>query len=176
VYDARVRAAALLLLFPLLGCPGEDTCSTGCVNLIENSTFDMGFAGWSGYASSLMQSDMAHEGLGAVMVCADNPETYFTLFHMQALVAAAKAGDKYTASVWVRAAPGSPTQHMKVTVEERGLGGVHGESAPLLVTDAWQPMQIDHTVKVAGPLGFILKSMATGPGACFIADDAGFGP
>jgi hypothetical protein len=176
VYDARVRSAALLLLIPLTGCP-DDTCTgDGCVNLIVNSDFELGIDGWNGYSSSQMHSDIAHGGLHGVLVCATPPEMFYTLFHMKPVVAAATMGDKYTASVWVRAAPGSPAQHTKVVIEERGIGGVHGESGPLLLTEAWQPMQIDHTVKVAGALGFILKSDATGPGACFIADDAGFGP
>lgn len=146
------------------------------VNLLPNPTFETGIGGWTGHESQLSLSDNARTGAQAALVCANSGATFFTLADAPASVQDASPGTMYTASVWVRLAPGSSAQLVKLAIDERADTGVDGNSAMISLDDAWQLLEVAHVVEVAGPVGIVVRSTARDPGGCFLADDATFSP
>lgn len=67
-------------------------------NLLSNSDFELGCAGWSGNTAALDSSSVSHRGSGACKVC-PTASTGLFLFGVTRNV---KAGERYYAEVWVR--------------------------------------------------------------------------
>ncbi|MBA3817276.1 MAG: hypothetical protein H0X17_00150 [Deltaproteobacteria bacterium] len=157
----------------------EDAHAGACVavNLLSNPTFETGLAGWAGNESSLALSDMARTGTAAVLVCANAGASFFTLVDQPAAVQDATPGSMFTATLWVRAMPGSPGQLVRLSIDERATGGIDSSSPQIaLGDDAWQLVQTSHAVQVTGNVGLAVRATAQEAGACFIADDATLTP
>jgi hypothetical protein len=156
--------------------PLEGTCVE--VNLLSNPTFETGVGGWQGYDSTVTSTDIAHGGTGAALVCPDTGQMFFTISEQPATVQDALTGAMYSASAWVRAAPGATGLLVRVAIDERETGGVDSSSSQVPIGEQWQLVQVSHAVQVAGKIGVVIRANLSSfaPDACFIADDVTFSP
>ena len=147
-------------------------------NLVTNGDFEDpngSYCGppWSGYQSTGSRTPDAHSGTTACNVCGAGGQTSYTIDGFE--LPGVKAGERYTASAWVRAtsavpSPGKFVLYIRLyngqTVVEQSA------SANVALATSWQRFEVTHDATVTPDRLNVYGAVGGGaPGSCFTVDD-----
>jgi hypothetical protein len=155
--------------------PGDGSASDGSTqpNLVMNGTCDVNRAYWIAYQATVTVSTTAHSGPQSCLVC-DAGFMDFTMDDNPATVASANPGEVFTASAWVRAAPGATAPTSVYIYMRDSTSRQENVSTFVAVTNTWQQLTMVHTVSTpVQPVEIIIAGQTTTPAAnpCFLVDD-----
>jgi Carbohydrate binding domain len=139
-------------------------------NLVINWSFEEDLSGWQVIgAADVSQEPQGRTSGSCASVRARGPQPSRVGLALPQVVPAAKPGQRYVASAWVRStAPGQP-----VTV--RLVGGDGKESSKTTATTLpgleWRRIIVAHTVTTAGPLGLEIAADPVPAGDSLLVDE-----
>ena len=145
-------------------------------NLLGNSNFEKGCAGWSVNRADLTPITapaLVHTGNGSCLVCSTGAKN--ELFAQ--VTTPTPPGAEFFASVWLRKAPDAAAPPMLTThidvVTEPGAGLQAGPLTPTPAVDGeWKLANALVDVSTSDGGGLVLYVTGTDPGNCYLIDDA----
>jgi hypothetical protein len=152
----------------------------GLTNLLTNPGCEDGLATWSEFQSILSVSTIAHSGSLSCQACLEPGYGEFTFDdddQGMSVVYSPQAGQVYRASAWVRSSPGvAAGQTVTITLREwdgaDNPGANHSISEPLVLTEAWQYVEVTHTIVASCyAMDVFVGNHTARAGDCFLADD-----
>lgn len=159
------------------GDGGGSSSSGGSVgaNLLENAGFEDGCNGWSSSSGNLTVDTVFHGGTKSCRVCTTGAEA--GLYLSRPFGGAAKVGEKYAASAWLRNAPATGNAS-SFTIGVRSLDAgqsdveTFSQQAPVL-TSSWQEVTMSFEIQKPGAalLRVEIGAGEAPAGSCFLVDD-----
>jgi len=188
----RPSIAIPLLLVLTAGCVGDDpkpgSSSGGAsdagsgdgggsvgANLLENPGFEDGCNGWSSSSGNLTVDAVFHGGARSCRVCTTGVEA--GLYLSRPFGGAAKVGEKYVASAWLRNAPSAGNANsftLGVRSLDAGQSDVETFSQQASVlTSSWQEVTMSFEIQKPGSalLRVEIGAGEAPAGSCFLVDD-----
>jgi beta-glucanase (GH16 family) len=126
------------------------TTASGTNNVVKNSTFEDGLAGWFVASGTQLALVAGHNGQGAQISQAGPGPKTIVLNDSVNTVGSTVAGSSYTAEAWVRAVrPGVSVSLRVMEYRQRTLSGQNRSS--LWLTDtAWHPIKVSYRAVTTG--------------------------
>ncbi|MBT0770549.1 family 16 glycosylhydrolase [Kineosporia sp. J2-2] len=126
------------------------TTASGTNNVVKNSTFDDGLAGWFVGSGTRLALVAGHSGKGAEISHAGPGVKTIVLNDSVNTIASTKAGASYRADAWVRAT--RPNVSVSLRIMEYGGRTLRGQNkASLWLTDtAWHPVSTTYRAATSG--------------------------
>jgi hypothetical protein len=174
--------AALAVIALETSCVGDAPPGSGssgsegsAANLVANGGFEDGCSDWFSSSATLTSDTTARSGAKSCRVCRNGSEAGYYVH--RSVGGAAKPGERFGATAWIRAADGSPAGS-GFTIALRGIDALEspleaasGQAAVPSAT--WQEATVSFEVTKEGTSHLTVDIGAeAGPdGSCFLVDD-----